>query len=44
MVLLVLVATNGWLTKQLEYVMTFPQAPVEKVLFLEVPEDFIVEG
>ena len=41
--ILSLVATNRWHTKQLDYVLAFPQAPVERELYMEVPKGFEVE-
>lgn len=37
--LLVLVALNNWYTKQIDYVSAFPQAPVEKDLYMSIPKD-----
>ena len=42
--LMVLVALNNWSTKQIDYVQAFPQAPVEKDLYLKVPTGFDIEG
>jgi hypothetical protein len=36
--LLTMVAVHGWSTKQLDYVQAFPQAPVEKELYMEIPK------
>ena len=41
--LLILVAINGWHTKQIDYVQAFPQAPVEKDLYMKVPTGFKVQ-
>ena len=38
--LLSLKAVHNWHTKQLDYVLAFPQAPVEKELFLHIPRGF----
>jgi len=42
--LLILTLIHGWHTKQLDYVLAYPQAPVERKLFMEVPKGFEVEG
>ena len=39
-VLLTLVAALGWHTQQIDYVLAFPQAPVEKELFMYIPKGF----
>ena len=36
--LLTLTAVNGWHTKQLDYVAAFPQAPVERELYMKIPK------
>ena len=41
--ILSLVASNRWHTKQLDYVLAFPQAPVERELYMEVPKGFEIE-
>jgi hypothetical protein len=41
--LLTMTAVHGWYTKQLDYVLAFPQAPVEKELYIEVPRGFVIE-
>ncbi len=33
--LLILVAVHGWVTKQIDYVSAFPQAPVEKEIYMK---------
>lgn len=35
--LLTLTAINGWHTKQLDYVAAFPQAPIERELYMRIP-------
>ena len=35
--LLTLTAVHGWHTKQLDYVAAFPQAPVERELYMKIP-------
>ncbi len=39
-VLLALAAAKGWHTKQIDYVLAFPQAPVEKEIYMQVPKGF----
>ena len=41
--ILLLVATNQWHTKQLDYVLAFPQAPVKRELYMEVHKGFEVK-
>jgi len=36
--LLTMVLRNNWKTKQLDFVLAFPQAPVEKVCYMKVPK------
>ena len=38
--LLTLVAMYGWHTVQLDYVLAFPQAPVERELYMAIPKGF----
>ena len=43
--ILSLAAANNWHTRQLDYVLAFPQAPVERELYMEVPKGFkVTEG
>jgi hypothetical protein len=42
--LLSLKAVHNWHTRQLDYVLAFPQAPVEKELYLYIPKGFDMEG
>jgi hypothetical protein len=42
--LLTLTAVHGWHTIQLDYVAAFPQAPVEKDLYMSIPRGFEMEG
>jgi hypothetical protein len=42
--LLSLTAIHGWHTKQIDYVQAFPQAPVEKDLYMKIPKGFELEG
>lgn len=39
-----LAALHGWKTRQLDFVLAFPQAPVETDLYMEVPAGFHVNG
>ena len=44
-VFITLVAALGWHTQQIDYVLAFPQAPVEKELYLHIPKGFdLTEG
>ena len=42
--LLTMTAVHGWHTKQLDYVLAFPQAPVEKELYMRIPRGFELHG
>ena len=43
--ILSLAAAHNWHTRQLDYVLAFPQAPVERELYMEIPKGFkINEG
>ena len=42
--ILTLAAVHKWHTRQLDYVLAFPQAPVERELYMEVPKGFVVEN
>lgn len=42
--LLILSATMGWYTQQIDYVLAFPQAPVEKEIYMKIPKGFEVTG
>eukprot|EP00978_Attheya_sp_CCMP212_P012813 scaffold32019_cov54-Attheya_sp.AAC.4 len=42
--LLTLTAVHGWHSTQLDYVLAFPQAPVEKELYMKIPRGFEIEG
>jgi hypothetical protein len=41
--LLTLTAVHDWHTKQLDYVLAFPQAPVEKELYMSIPKGFDID-
>jgi Reverse transcriptase (RNA-dependent DNA polymerase) len=34
----------SWVTRQVDFVLAFPQAPVETDLYMEIPRGFIVDG
>ena len=42
--ILALAATHNWYTKQIDYVLAFPQAPVERPLYMEIPKGIEFEG
>jgi hypothetical protein len=42
--LLTLTAIHGWHSTQLDYVLAFPQAQVEKELYMKIPRGFEIEG
>jgi len=42
--LLALVLTLGWHTVQLDYVLAFTQAPIERELYMQIPKGMEVEG
>ena len=35
---------NKWKTRQLDYVLAFPQAPVERELYMQIPKGIRVKG
>jgi len=35
--LLTLSIVNGWHTTQIDYVLTYPQAPIEREIYVEIP-------
>jgi Reverse transcriptase (RNA-dependent DNA polymerase) len=37
-------ALMGWVTRQLDFVLAFPQAPVETDIYMEIPAGFNIEG
>ena len=41
--LMTLSALYGWHTRQLDYVLAFPQAPVERELYMEIPKGFNID-
>ena len=38
--LLMMIAKNKWHSRQIDYVLAFPQAPVEKEIYMEIPKGF----
>ena len=42
--LLALTTLHNWHSVQIDYVLAFPQAPVEKDLYMECPRGFVIEG
>jgi hypothetical protein len=42
--LLALVLLNNWYTVQLDYVLAYPQAPVERDLYMFLPKGFTIQG
>ena len=42
--LLTRIAVHGWHTKQLDYVLAYPQVPVERYLYMEIPAGFEIEN
>jgi hypothetical protein len=42
--LLALVLLNNWYTVQLDYVLAYPQAPVERDLYMLLPKGFSIQG
>ena len=42
--LLISTLIHGWSTKQLDYVLAFTLAPVDRDLYMKVPKVFEVEG
>ena len=41
--IMTLAAQKGWHTRQLDYVLAFPQAPVERELYMEIPKGFDID-
>ena len=42
--LLIMTSAQSWYTKQLDYVIAFPQAPVERELYTKTPKGVDLEG
>ena len=43
-IMLAMVAAYEWHTQQIDYVLAFPQAPVEKEIYMKVPRGFKITG
>jgi hypothetical protein len=43
-VLLALVLRHDWKTKQLDYVLAFPQAPVERECYMRIPKGIVINA
>jgi Reverse transcriptase (RNA-dependent DNA polymerase) len=43
-VIMNMAALHGWVTRQLDFVLAFPQAPVETDIYMEIPAGFEVKG
>jgi acid stress-induced BolA-like protein IbaG/YrbA len=41
--MLILAAQHDWHTIQIDYVLAFPQAPIERTLYMEIPKGFELE-
>jgi len=42
--LLIMSALHKWHTRQIDYVLAFPQAPVERQIFMEIPKGFEIKN
>ena len=42
--LLTMVLKNNWKTRQLDYVLAFPQAPAERELYMKIPKGIQVDS
>jgi hypothetical protein len=42
--LLTMTVVHNWKTRQLDYVLAFPQAPVDREIYMNVPKGFEIEG
>ena len=42
--LLTMVLKNNWKTRQLDYVLAFPQAPAERELYMKIPKGIQVNS
>jgi len=42
--IMIIAAVNGWPTKQLDYVLAFPQAPIERDLYISIPKGYQIEN
>ena len=43
-ILLVMVLTNNWYSIQIDYVSAFPQAPIERVLYMSILAGVTIKG
>jgi Reverse transcriptase (RNA-dependent DNA polymerase) len=43
-VIMNMAAIHCWVARQLDFVLAFPQAPVETDLYMEIPQGFVVDG
>jgi hypothetical protein len=41
---LILMVTNAWVSRQVDFVLAFPQADIECVMYMEVPKGVHVDG
>jgi hypothetical protein len=41
---LALVLRHNWKTKQLDYVLAFPQAPVERECYMRIPKGIVINA
>ena len=39
-----LTLVNGWYTQQIDYVLAYPQAPIEKEIFMKIPRGMEIKG
>ena len=42
--LLILIVKYNWHSKQIDYVLAFPQAPIERELYMKIPKGFEIES
>ena len=41
--MLIMCALQGWYSRQIDYVLAFPQAPVEQTIYMKIPRGFEME-
>ena len=41
--MLILTALHGWKTKQINYILAFPQAPVKREIYMKIPRGFTIK-
>ena len=41
--MLILCALHGWYSRQIDYVLAFPQAPVEREIYMKIPRPFAMQ-